>query len=113
MSNNVDVDKLLARFNNDGEKKKPAIEWDIEESKSVKTVAGRDPVKIEITHKPDSDGLRNVRISRGRNRVNFDIQSAHLVAIVIESMSRKHVPEAMRRESVLKEFSIDSIVEDV
>ena len=94
------------------EKKKPFVKWTVEDSQKIDSI-GREPITIERTLKPDSDGVRSISILRGRSRVNFDIQAAHIVALVIKQLSLDYVPEALTEESIIRDNEEHNVSESV
>ena len=97
----IDLGKIVDAHRGD-KPKKPAVEWTVEASESVPTVAGREPVVVERTIRPDGE-VRNIRVRRGNARVNFDIESAHVIAYAIKDLSRPYVPPSLTEEAILKE----------
>lgn len=97
----VDLKKLVADHSGN-HVRKPAVEWEAEASESVPTIVGREPVVVERTLRPDGE-MRNIRLRRGRSRINFDIESAHLIAYMIKELSKDYVPPSLTEESILKQ----------
>lgn len=110
----VDLDKIANAMNKSYvEKKKPSTPWIVEESKKIEMIHGRDPVIVERTLKPGEEGIRNIKICRGNTRVNFDIKSAHIIALFIKELSYEYVPEALTEESIRKDNEVDNAGESV
>lgn len=94
--------KLVDSFKQGGDKRKPRVEWTVEQTKDVPTVHGTEPIHIERTLRDEASGIRNIRLRRGYKTISFDIESAELIAFMIKEVAQGYVPEVLSEESIKK-----------
>ena len=96
----MDTEKMIESYRRQGTK--PQSEWVVEESKKFNTVYSHDPIYIERTRKNGTE-IRSVRLRRGHRNINFDIESAQLLAYEIKLIAGEYVPKELTEEEVRKQ----------
>ena len=99
----MNPNKAISEFKKNKMGARPQVDWEVEASQEVETIYGRDKLYVERNFKKGSDGVRNIRLRKGNRSLNFDIESAHVIALCIKQISDEFVPDALKEDAVIKD----------
>ncbi len=102
----MDAKRMIEDYKRNAASQKQRSEWLTEAKNSVTPVWGRDDIIIERTIRKDDreEKVRNIRITRGKHSINFDVESAHFVSLIIREIAGEYVPQPLREEMIREEI---------